>query len=280
VLQTPHALAYDHELAVATDAARRAGRLQMERYERLERIVHKGERDVVTEVDTLSEALIIDAIHGAFPTDAVLAEESGHTAAKTPKRNGRAPAPETTVQPTGRTWVVDPLDGTVNYANGIPVFCVSIGLAVEGKPVVGVVYDPTRDEMFTAVAGRGAHLDGEQIRHPLKEQVSDLVLSWSSSAGLGPKARSLRRKIRVTRNLGSAALALAYVGNGRFDGFIQIGGLSAWDICAAGLIAIEGGATVTARDGGPWFDITRKTRSIGVIAAAPQHHAAILELLS
>jgi myo-inositol-1(or 4)-monophosphatase len=134
--------------------------------------------------------------------------------------------------------------------------------------------------MFTAVAGRGAHLDGEQIRHPLKEQMSDLVLSWSSSAGLGPKARSLRRKIRVTRNLGSAALALAYVGNGRFDGFIQIGGLSAWDICAAGLIAVEGGAVVTARDGGPWFDITRKTRSIGVIAAAPQHHAAILELLS
>jgi myo-inositol-1(or 4)-monophosphatase len=176
--------------------------------------------------------------------------------------------------------VVDPLDGTVNYANGIPVFCVSVGLAVDGKPVVGVVYDPTRDEIFTAVAGRGAHLDGIQIRHPLKGQMSDLVLSWSSSAGLGPKARQLRRKIRVTRNLGSAALALAYVGNGRFDGFIQIGGLSAWDICAAGLIAVEGGATVTARDGGPWFDITRKTRSIGVIAAAPQHHATILELLS
>ncbi len=284
--QTAHALAYDHELAVATEAARRAGRLQMERYERLERIVHKGERDVVTEVDTMSEALIIDAIQAAFPNDAVLAEESGHTAAGKPGKaakpsataNGDADQPP--VKATGRTWVVDPLDGTVNYANGIPVFCVSVGLAVDGKPVVGVVYDPTRDELFSAVAGRGAHLDGEQIRHPQKEQVSDLVLSWSSSAGLGPKARQLRRKIRVTRNLGSAALALAYVGNGRFDGFIQIGGLSAWDICAAGLIAIEGGATVTARDGGPWFDITRKTRSIGVIAAAPQHHATILELLS
>ena len=252
----------------------------MERYERLERIVHKGERDVVTEVDTLSEALIIEAIHGAFPTDAVLAEESGHTAAKKRTTTGNGRAPETEVQPSGRTWVVDPLDGTVNYANGIPVFCVSVGLAVEGTPAVGVIYDPTRDEMFTAVAGRGAHLDGEQIRHPQKDQLSDLVLSWSSSAGLGPKARQLRKKIRVTRNLGSAALALAYVGNGRFDGFIQIGGLSAWDICAAGLIAIEGGATVTARDGGPWFDITRKSRSIGVIAAAPQHHATILELLS
>ena len=289
MLQTAHALAYDHELAVATEAARRAGRLQMERYERLERIVHKGERDVVTEVDTMSEALIIDAIHAAFPTDAVLAEESGHTASTKPGKPGKGAKPATNnnahadqppVEPTGRTWVVDPLDGTVNYANGIPVFCVSVGLAVDGQPVVGVVYDPTRDELFSAVAGRGAHLDGEQIRHPQKEQVSDLVLSWSSSAGLGPKARQLRRKIRVTRNLGSAALALAYVGNGRFDGFIQIGGLSAWDICAAGLIAVEGGATVTARDGGPWFDITRKTRSIGVIAAAPLHHATILELLS
>jgi fructose-1,6-bisphosphatase/inositol monophosphatase family enzyme len=273
VLQTPHALAYDHELAVATEAARRAGRLQMERYERLERIIHKGERDVVTEVDTMSEALIIDALRQAYPTDSVLAEESGHTA-------GNGHQPTAPVEPMGRIWVVDPLDGTVNYANGIPVFCVSVGLAVEGKPVVGVVYDPTRDEIFTAVAGRGAHLDGQQIRHPQKDQLSDLVLSWSSSTGLGPKARQLRRKIRVTRNLGSAALALAYVGNGRFDGFIQIGGLSAWDICAAGLIALEGGAAVTARDGGPWFDIASKSRSIGVIAAAPTHHATILELLS
>ena len=276
--QTAPALAYDHELALAADAARRAGRLQMERYERLERIIHKGERDVVTEVDTLSEALIIDALRQAYPHDSILAEESGHNAAAGsagPTGNGHAPDSAT----PARTWVVDPLDGTVNYANGIPVFCVSVGLAVDGQPVAGVVYDPVRDEMFSAVAGRGAHLDGVQIRHPQKDKLSDLVLSWSSSAGLGPRARQLRKRIRVTRNLGSAALALAYVANGRFDGFIQIGGLSAWDICGAGLIAVEGGATVTARDGGPWFDITRKSRSIGLIAAAPAHHATMLELL-
>lgn len=270
MLDTPRALAYDHELALATDAARSAGRLQMERYERLERIVHKGERDVVTEVDTLSEALIIDTLRQAFPNDAVLAEESGHSAAGAPSITTAAE----------RTWIIDPLDGTVNYANGIPVFCVSIGLAVDGRPMAGVVYDPVRDEMFSAVAGRGAHLDGVQIRQPVKEKMSDLVLSWSSSTGLGPRARQLRKRIRVTRNLGSAALALAYVGNGRFDGFIQIGGLSAWDICAAGLIAIEGGAAVTARDGGDWFDIGSKSRSIGLIAAAPAHHATMLELLA
>jgi myo-inositol-1(or 4)-monophosphatase len=263
---------YDEELVVAADAAHRAGALQMERYERLERIVHKGAKDVVTEVDTLSEDLIINVIRAAFPADAVLAEESGHSGVA-----GTKPADLA----SGRVWVVDPLDGTVNYANGIPVFCVSIGLAVDGSPKVGLVYDPVRDETFTAVTGRGAHLDGVQIRHPQKAEMSDLVMSWSMSAGrLGQKGRQLRKLIRVTRSMGSAALSLAYVGNGRFDGFIQIGGLSAWDICAAGLIAAEGGAAVTARDGGPWFDITRKSRSIGVVAAAPAHHATLLELLS
>jgi myo-inositol-1(or 4)-monophosphatase len=202
----------------------------------------------------------------------VLAEESGHSA-------GTERTPSDLA--SGRVWVVDPLDGTVNYANGIPVFCVSVGLAVDGQPRAGVVYDPVRDETFTAVAGQGAHLDGVQIHHPRKAEMSDLVMSWSMSAGGSrQKGRQLRKLIRVTRSMGSAALSLAYVGNGRFDGFIQIGGLSAWDICAAGLIAAEGGAAVTARDGGPWFDITRKSRSIGVVAAAPAHHATLLELLS
>ena len=99
------------------DAARHAGRLQMERYERLERIVHKAEHDVVTEVDTLSEQLIISAIHDAFPRDSILAEESGRTDVVV-----GSPTDE-------RVWIIDPLDGTVNYANGIPVFCVSVGLA-------------------------------------------------------------------------------------------------------------------------------------------------------
>jgi len=128
----------DAELAVATDAARHAGRLQMERYERLERIVHKSEHDVVTEVDTLSETLIMNAIHEAFPNDSILAEESGRTDVV-----GDAEGPELAVDQ--RVWIVDPLDGTVNYANGIPAFCVSVGLAIGGRPMIGVVYDPTRE---------------------------------------------------------------------------------------------------------------------------------------
>jgi len=258
----------DAELAIATDAARRAGRLQMERYERLERIVHKAEHDVVTEVDTLSEQLIISAIHDAFPRDSILAEESGRTDVVV-----GSPTDE-------RVWIIDPLDGTVNYANGIPVFCVSVGLAVGGRPAIGVVYDPTRDEMFTGQAGMGARLDGIPIHHPGKDKLSDCVVSLSlPGRGWALRDRKVRGAVRVSRNMGSAALALVYLANGRFDAFVQAGGLSAWDICAAGLLAVEGGAQLTALDGGPWFDIAHATRSISLLGAAPQHHQTLFEML-
>jgi myo-inositol-1(or 4)-monophosphatase len=266
---------HDEELSVASDAARRAGRLQMERYERLERIVHKSEHDVVTEVDEMSERLIVDALRDAFPHDAFLAEEGGRTEAV--PRPGDTKAAEQ----AERVWIIDPLDGTVNYANGIPVFCVSIGLAIGGHPVVGVVYDPVRDELFTAQAGLGARLDGEAIRHPAKEKLSDCVVSLSlPRRGWAQREHRIRRSIRVSRVMGSAALAIAYLGNGRFDGFIQTGGLSLWDICGAGLIATEGGASLTTLDGGPWFDVARASKSIGLLGAAPRHHQTLLELLA
>ena len=117
----------------------------MDRYERLERIDHKSAKDVVTEADHLSEELILDAIRARYPGDALLAEESGehHAIAGEAPTSGR-----------GRVWIVDPLDGTVNYANGIPVFCVSIGLVVDGRPAVGVVRDPTRSETYAAACRR------------------------------------------------------------------------------------------------------------------------------
>ncbi len=265
---------YDEELSIAVDAARRAGQLQMERYERLERIVHKTEHDVVTEADEMSEQLIIDRLRTAFPDDGFLAEESGTIDAISPEG-------ESAVDPSRqRVWVIDPLDGTVNYANGIPVFCVSIGLVVGGQPVVGVIYDPTRNELFTAQAGNGALLDGRPIHHPAKEKLSDCVVSLAlSRRGWSDRERKVRRRIRVARSMGSASLALAYVGNGRFDAFVQSGGLSLWDICAAGLIAVEGGATVTTLDGGPWFDMAHPSKSIGLVAAAAAHHATLKELI-
>lgn len=271
----PSVSRYDAELDVAVDAARRAGRLQMERYERLERIVHKSEHDVVTEVDELSEKLILSAIREAFPHDAFLAEESGHTHALPPAED--VPNDE---RAASRLWVVDPLDGTVNYANGIPIFCVSIGLVDGGRPILGVVHDPVRVETFTARLGLGAELDGVPIRHPQKEKLSDFVVSLGLPAGgWAGRDRRIRRSIRVSRNVGSAALALAYVANGRFDAFVQAGGLSLWDVCAAGLIAAEGGAVVTARDGSQWFDIARAARKTGIVAAPAPHHATLVEML-
>jgi myo-inositol-1(or 4)-monophosphatase len=265
------------DLAFGLALAARAGEILMDRYERLERIDHKSARDVVTEADHLSEALIIDAIRERHPGDAILAEESGEH---------RAIAGEAATAGRGRLWIIDPLDGTVNYANGIPFFCVSIALVVDGRPSVGVVHDPTRGETFAATAD-GPPLLTAALGSPShaiavseKDKVSDFVISLalSGKAAVG-RSRAVRRVIRISRSMGSAALALAYVGNGRFDAFIQQGGLSAWDVAAAGLIAERGGARVTAMDGGPWFELGRKPASMGILAAPVEHHGTLLALV-
>ena len=220
----------------------------MDHYERLEQIDYKSARDVVTEADHLSEALILDAIRARYPADAILAEETGEHKAKA----GEAPT-----SGRGRVWIVDPLDGTVNYANGIPVFCVSIALVVDGVPAVGVILDPTRDETFAATADRPGdpprapdprlrqgqahrlrHLDGAQ--RPRRPRPAPATSARRSAS----RARWARRRSRSPTSA-----------NGRFDAFVQQGGLSAWDVAAAGLIAERGGATVTSMTGGPWFDV-------------------------
>jgi len=270
------------ELAFALEIAARAGELQMARFERLERIEHKSARDVVTEVDHLSEALILEGIRATFPGDAILAEESGgHAGARGHARTSE----DAPTSGRGRVWVVDPLDGTVNYANGIPFFCVAVGLVIDGRPAVGVVRDPARGESFAATITGPAvlHLSNGSEREltvSTKDKLSDYVASVSISGRAAvTRSRALRRAIRVPRSMGAAALALAYVAAGRFDAFVQEGGLSTWDIAAAGLIAERGRATVTNLVGGPWFDIAASSRSIGVLAAPPAHHGALLDLL-
>ena len=271
------ASAHADDLAFAVALAARAGEILMDRYERLERIDYKSARDVVTEADHQSEALILDAIRARRPDDAILAEESGehHAVAGEAPTSGR-----------GRVWIVDPLDGTVNYANGIPFFCVSIALIEDGAPVTAVIHDPTRNETFAATADGPATLAGSlgQGSHVVtasdKERLSDFVISMSlNGRSVANRTRNVRKAIRIARNMGSAALALAYVANGRFDAFIQQGGLSAWDVAAAGLIAERGGARVTAMDGGPWFDLAHAPKSIGILAAPPAHHGTLLGLV-
>jgi myo-inositol-1(or 4)-monophosphatase len=259
--------AWSAELDFATRTARAAGAILMDRYERLERIDHKSAKDVVTEADHQSEEAVIAAIRSSFPGDAIVAEESG-------AHDGQAAEPA-----NGRTWVIDPLDGTVNYANGLPVFCVAIGLVVDGRPTVGAVLDPTRDELFAATVDGPATLNGRVIHASAKDRLTDYVVSLSlSGRSVVSRARAIRREIRISRSMGSAALALAYVGNGRFDAFVQESGLSVWDIAAAGLIAERGGAIVSSFRGGPWYEPTTVTRTGGTIAAPAERHPRFVEL--
>ncbi len=259
------------DLQFATALAERAGRLLAERYEKVERVDFKSAKDVVTEVDHLPEQLNIEVIRASHPNDGIVAEESGEHAAAA----GHAPTAG-----VGRAWVIDPLDGTINYANGIPFFCVSIALIEAGRPIIGAVHDPIRGDTFAASAEGPATVAGRPIAASVKAQLSDFVVSMAlAGRAVSTRARAVRKAIRVSRSMGSAALALAYVGNGRFDAFVQQGGLSSWDIAAAGLIAERAGATVTDLTGGPWFDVSRAPRSIGVLAAPAAHHAELLGLV-
>jgi myo-inositol-1(or 4)-monophosphatase len=262
---------HDSDLAFAVDLAGRAGELLTASYEQAMKVDRKSKRDVVTDVDYASEALVIEAISERFPADAILAEESGrqHGAARTARRRWAR-----------RTWVIDPLDGTVNYANGIPFFCVSIGLVEDGVPVVGVVLDPLRGDCYAAAAGGPATLNGEPARATDKDQLGDFVVSLAI-IGRGGIARERRvaHEIRIGRRMGSAALALAYVASGRFDAFVQNGGLSLWDIAAAGLIAERSGATVTDLYGGPWWNTSKRGPRVSIVAASAPHQAALVTLL-
>jgi myo-inositol-1(or 4)-monophosphatase len=260
------------DLAFALTLAQEAGRVVMERYERLERIRHKSAKDVVTEADHLSEELMIRAIRSRYPGDGILAEESGrHDAA----RPGHA------TDGSGRTWILDPLDGTVNYANGIPFFCISVALAVEGHPSVGVIHDPTRHETFAATAHGPATLNGRRVATSEKKRLADAVVALAlSGRSVTARVRAVRRAVRVSRSMGSSALSLAYVANGRFDAFAQSSGQSSWDVAAAGLIAGRAGARVTDLMGRPWFDIGRANQAWGVLAAPPALHGPLLELVA
>jgi len=258
------------ELTFTTDLARRAGTILTDSYERLERIDYKSKRDVVTNADYASERLVIDAIKERFPGDAILAEESGDHAGVLRDDGSH----------NGRTWVIDPLDGTVNYANGIPYYCVSIGLVVNNDPTVGVIFDPARDDLYSAAIDGPASLNGEPITTSTKETLSDYVVSLAviGRGGLA-RERKIAPLIRIHRRMGSAALALVYVANGRFDAFIQNGGLSPWDVAAAGLIVERAGAVVTDVTGGPWWNPTLRGPRTSVVAAPVAQHAALIELL-
>jgi len=268
---------HDRDLEFAVALAGRAGEVLTRSYEQVLRVDRKSKRDVVTDVDYASEALIIQAIRERYPADAILAEESGR---HEQSDGGKGPTTTARSRWSRRTWVIDPLDGTVNYANGIPFFCVSIALVEAGRPAAGVVLDPLRGDCYAATADGPANLNGRTVHASAKESLGDFVVSMAI-IGRGGIARERRvaPEIRIARRMGSASLGLAYVASGRFDAVVQNGGLSLWDIAAAGLIAERAGATVTDLYGGAWWSVARRPARLSIVAPPPLHHARLLELL-
>jgi myo-inositol-1(or 4)-monophosphatase len=257
--------AWDAELAFAEEIARAAGNVVRDGYGQPGNVRLKSARDVVTDVDVRAETSLVTAIRDRFPDDSILTEEAGLVGAA-----GAA-----------RLWVLDPLDGTVNYASAIPYFSVSVALVVDGRPAVGVVYDPLRDDLYAASAGGPARLNGREVRVSPKERLIDCVVSLTIlGAGGLERERAITPAIRIHRRMGSAALSLASVGAGRFDAFVQNGGLSRWDVAAAGLIAERGGALVTDLSGGEWWDPDQPSSMLNVVAASPPIHATLLGLLA
>ena len=252
---------YQVELTVATEIAERAGRLIVDSAARIGRIDFKGSKDIVTDVDRRSEELILRALQRSFPGDAWLAEESGAAGS------------------SSRTWLVDPLDGTINFANGIPIYCVSIGLVVAGRPAVGVIHDPIRGETICATETGRSLLNGLPVTASRKDRLEDYVISMTLDLErLAQRGPGLNRAVRVHRRLGSSALALAWVGCARFDGFVQTENLSAWDVAAAGLIAERAGARVERVGGGSYVDLGLGTSRYGVIAAPEPHFSELRRL--
>ena len=246
---------------IAVRAAREAGRVITRNFNRIDRltIADKGHHDFVTEVDRNAEAAIIAVLQEKYPNHAILAEESGAQAGNEYE------------------WVIDPLDGTTNFLHGLPQFAVSIALKVKGRLEIGVVYDPVKEEMFTASRGEGALLNDRKIRVSNRKGLEGALL------GTGIPYRDLRfmdnyldmmkdlaQDTAGIRRPGSAALDFAYVACGRTDGFWELG-LSEWDFAAGALLVREAGGLVTDIGGGERFLETGN-----VIAGSIKVHNAML----
>jgi myo-inositol-1(or 4)-monophosphatase len=230
-------------LQTAVDAVRRAGEIQRQASRGTFEIRKKGTIDLVTEVDVGVERMVRALIAERYPDHDVLGEELGG-----PGEGERS----------RYCWICDPLDGTTNFAHGLPLFCSTIALEVDGELRVGAVYDPTRDELFTAIRGRGAFLNGARIRVSTAGALIDSLLVTGFPYSVQEKLDEMvglfgrfLSKARAVRRLGSAALDMCYVAAGRLDGFWEEG-LNAWDIAGGVLLVQEAGGRITSLDGGPF----------------------------
>jgi myo-inositol-1(or 4)-monophosphatase len=243
------------------EIAREAGALLMEYFRQPVKIEYKGDADLVTQADRKTEALIRERIKGKWPSHDILGEEGG-------------------LRDTGSQfrWYVDPLDGTTNFAHSYPVFCVSMGLEHQGKRIAGVIFDPTRNELFAAEQGSGAFLNGERIRVSATAKLGESLVATgfpSHKRHQNPNIffyHQITLRTHGVRRAGSAALDLCNVACGRFDAFWEFK-LNPWDTAAGVLIVEEAGGKVTMFDGSPFQIDSRQTvASNGLV-----HEALLLE---
>jgi myo-inositol-1(or 4)-monophosphatase len=225
-------------LKIVEVIARQAGAVLLEGYGKTHHVQQKGVIDLVTEFDRRSEDLILSFLQREFPEHAILAEESG--------------ANQTISE---YQWVVDPLDGTTNFAHGIPFFSVTLALLRKNTPILGVAYDPLRDEMFSAEAGKGATLNDNAIHVSSETDLGKAVISTGFPYDLRTNPRNnfsqfiqFQSRTQAVRHLGSAALDCAWTAMGRLDGYWEFG-VKPWDVGAGGLIVRESGGCVTSVDG-------------------------------
>ncbi len=260
-------------LNVAVRAARRAGRIITRATHDLDsvQVSRKQRNDFVTEVDKASEEAIIDTLLSAYPEHAILAEESGH-------RPGSHGAP---VGEAEYVWIVDPLDGTTNFIHGLPQYAVSIALLQRGVVTQAVVYDPNRDELYTASRGRGAFLNDRRIRVSKRTRLEDALIGtgfpFSKIDHLDEYLGIFRAVVQKTtgvRRPGAAALDLAYVACGRYDAFFEFG-LMPWDVAAGTLLILEAGGLISDFSGEPNHLFNEQ-----VVAGAPKVFTAMLSLLA
>ena len=256
-------------LNIAVRAARKAGTIINRASFDVDslRTERKQHNDFVTEVDRAAEAAIIEVIKTAYPDHAILAEESGQSWAdgETASEN---------------VWVIDPLDGTTNFIHGFPQYAVSIALMQRGVVTQAVVYDPTRDELFTASKGAGAFLNNRRIRVTRRDKLADCLIGtgfpYRDMEGLYDYTRlfaTMTENCAGLRRPGAAALDLAYVACGRLDGFFEQG-LNAWDMAAGALLIQEAGGIVTTADGGPC-----PVAETSLVCGNPTMHAWLLDTL-
>ena len=254
-------------LATAVEIVLQAGAIQMARRESGFHVDKKGTIDLVTEVDLECERMCRAILAERFPEHDILAEELSTDAGAPSLSRFR--------------WVFDPLDGTTNYAHGLPIFCSSLALEIDGSSAVGAVYDPTRAELFTAERGAGAFLNGQRLHTSTSAELIDALLVTGfpydvhkQTADLVTMFGAFLGKARAVRRLGSAALDLCYVAAGRFDGYWEQH-LWPWDVAAGALVVSEAGGTVTGMDGSP-FD----PAAAHLVASNGRVHRAMLDVIA